>query len=716
VESGEVSSLLVSDLDLPARASNCFRESGIKYLHQLAALTEADLLRLPNFGQKSLVQTRRVLRRYGHRLRTEEENETGTTGNIGSVGTSIDLLELSRRSSGSLKQAGIQRVEQLTRMNAADLLGIANLGRKSLWEIEIALAARGLSLGMERNESEHDLTARSHAHIRTSDEEPDCPPCAVENVPDGNTPSIEVSGYEEGSLPELIVSEYLSRIPTREQAVLRNRVFTRKLTLAQLAKQFNLTRERCRQIEEKLLRTLNKYVRGPDGKAVSLLANLAQAQLGAALPSDSIEGYRASCVRSSQLAEEECRYVVDFVLWAAQYALSEGWWTRVRDLEALSNAALQSRQDERGWLSPAAAREELSHLDIRDEYQEQWISNLGTFVRQDDGWLPVTRTIPDRVEQLLRYFGKPMTSAELLPSSGCESERSLRTRLLSDERFKRTSRHAHFALREWPGLAEYSGITDELVDEISRLGGAATVQHLVKTLSERFGVKPNSVIQYLSAPMFNRTPDGRVIVRGPEEMLQVSADPNACPGLYNIEGLWTVRVEVTSGTLRGSGRVLNPAVAVVLGCQPGQRRVFKSLRDEVVISWPPGSATGPNIGSLKPDAAALSAAIGDYLLLTFRSKAVGVRLLRAKDLANEGPLARLICLIGLSSRLPSSNYWSAIGTAMGLVERSRPLDADDIYAALMRRNEVSLAELVYDQTTASKQGVFESLEGLLGLP
>ena len=236
----------------------------------------------------------------------------------------------------------------------------------------------------------------------------------------------------------------------------------------------------------------------------------------------------------------------------------------------------------------------------------RWILSLDAFKKKDGGWLPILKTIPDRAEQMLRYGGAPMTAAELTELSGCDSERSLRQRLISDGRFKKISRQAHFVLREWPGYVEYSGIAEEIAEEIERQGGAATPQHLIATLAERHGVKPGSVSQYLSAPMFAKTRDGRFIrLRRDDEAFRVSADPNVCPALYKIDGFWTLRVEVTTETLRGSGRLLNPAVAVVVGCQPGERCVFQSLRDAMkVVSWPPGSATGrPNIGSLKPDVA-----------------------------------------------------------------------------------------------------------------
>jgi DNA-directed RNA polymerase alpha subunit len=62
------------------------------------------------------------------------------------VETSIDSLELTVRSANCLKAENIYTVEQLLSHSEQELLRIPNLARKSLIEINLCLARRGLAL------------------------------------------------------------------------------------------------------------------------------------------------------------------------------------------------------------------------------------------------------------------------------------------------------------------------------------------------------------------------------------------------------------------------------------------------------------------------------------------------------------------------------------------------------------------------------------------
>ncbi|MDL2225185.1 DNA-directed RNA polymerase subunit alpha [Eubacteriales bacterium OttesenSCG-928-M02] len=66
--------------------------------------------------------------------------------NDGILDKSIDDLDLSVRSYNCLKRAGINTVEELTRMSEEDMMKVRNLGRKSLEEVQQKLAEVGLSL------------------------------------------------------------------------------------------------------------------------------------------------------------------------------------------------------------------------------------------------------------------------------------------------------------------------------------------------------------------------------------------------------------------------------------------------------------------------------------------------------------------------------------------------------------------------------------------
>jgi DNA-directed RNA polymerase alpha subunit len=65
------------------------------------------------------------------------------------VGTPVDTLELSVRSSNCLKSENIDLLGDLLQKTERDLLSIPNLGRTSLREIKEVLASRGLTLAAE---------------------------------------------------------------------------------------------------------------------------------------------------------------------------------------------------------------------------------------------------------------------------------------------------------------------------------------------------------------------------------------------------------------------------------------------------------------------------------------------------------------------------------------------------------------------------------------
>jgi DNA-directed RNA polymerase subunit alpha len=57
------------DLDLTVRTTNCFVAEGIKTLGDLVKCTYHDLLKMPNFGRKSLKEVRDMLKERGLKLK-----------------------------------------------------------------------------------------------------------------------------------------------------------------------------------------------------------------------------------------------------------------------------------------------------------------------------------------------------------------------------------------------------------------------------------------------------------------------------------------------------------------------------------------------------------------------------------------------------------------------------------------------------------------------
>ncbi len=605
-------------------------------------------------------------------------------------------LQLSVRANNCLTRKDIATIGELVRLTEFELLSWPNLGRRTLTEISDALARYGLRLGMTTGELQFEPAFETVVPRPANDIAPRCALFPIAPV-----------------APEQSLLDYVGSFPTRERAVIRSRIVDCTLTLEQLGAQFDVTRERIRQIETRLRRRLQSFLASPDGQPARDLAKKVRTALGSAFPADSDSLYFSELFSSISSADDRA-LISACLLWIAGPYEKFGTWEVVdRALVSMTLDALLSALDDRGWLSPQAAQEALVRADIRVPHHAEWLRTIG-FLEMDGGWLLRLSNIPDRAEQVLRYRGVPITADELLPLVDCDNVRSLRSRLLEDERFKRTSRQGHFALREWAQYDEYTGIAEEIAEEITRQGGVADTQHLIEVISQRYGVKANSVYQYLSAPMFIKMSEGRVRLRAPDEMKTVRSDPRFCPGLYRVAEQWLLRVKINSETLRGSGRALHPSVAALVGCQPGQRLVFKSPRDEIVVSWPAGSACGPNIGSLRPDVEALGGAVDDYVFLTLGAAEIGVRLLRAADLATASPEVQLALLLGLSRSIPDHQRWHAIAGAIGMRLESSATP-EDVHACLMRRNEVALARLIPMPDSDDPEAIFAQLEGTLGL-
>jgi DNA-directed RNA polymerase subunit alpha len=80
----------------------------------------------------------------------EEETEEKEDDKVSDLlEQSLGIMDLSTRSSNSLKNAGIETLRELVEVKEEDMMNFDNFGKRSLEEIKEKLAELGLSLGME---------------------------------------------------------------------------------------------------------------------------------------------------------------------------------------------------------------------------------------------------------------------------------------------------------------------------------------------------------------------------------------------------------------------------------------------------------------------------------------------------------------------------------------------------------------------------------------
>lgn len=151
---GSLFFMWTDDLELSVRSANCLSNDGIFHVGTLVQRSEAEMLRTPNFGRKSLNEIKEVLAHLGLKLGMEvpdwpPDDLDRLSQRISPFLKRVDDLELSVRSANCLKNDDVFYIGELVQKSEEEMLRTPNFGRKSLNEIKEVLAQLGLHLGME---------------------------------------------------------------------------------------------------------------------------------------------------------------------------------------------------------------------------------------------------------------------------------------------------------------------------------------------------------------------------------------------------------------------------------------------------------------------------------------------------------------------------------------------------------------------------------------
>ena len=144
----------VDQLEFSVRTSLCLKNDDVRFVGDFASKSEAELLRIPNFGRKSLNELKEVLAQIGLHLGQDlpdwpPEDIDSLSQQASKLLARVEDLELSVRSANCLKNDGITYVGELVQRSEAEMLRTPNFGRRSLNEIKEVLAQAGLHLGMD---------------------------------------------------------------------------------------------------------------------------------------------------------------------------------------------------------------------------------------------------------------------------------------------------------------------------------------------------------------------------------------------------------------------------------------------------------------------------------------------------------------------------------------------------------------------------------------
>lgn len=506
------------------------------------------------------------------------------------------------------------------------------------------------------------------------------------------------------SVPKLLARAMMP-ITDRLRGILADRVFVtgRAVTLEIIGEREGITRERVRQIEKKAIAHL-KRLHNAESRPIIRRSKALRERLGAAVPVSASSIDEALIWTTEDFpttGEVDPSFARALLLWlAGPYKARGDWLLADKHLPRLTLGALVDCRTENGLISDDAITEVLTRFEILERYHQEWLNRLRSFLRVDGGVIYFKGTILEKIRALIRYHNRPLTVEEMLEDIGSGSVRSVRQRLVDDPGFWRINKQNQFVIAETPGYDEYTGITDEIIQELEASGGQASFDHLVTKLSRIYGVKESSVAAYLNTPMFTKDDNGIVRVRDAGEGIDVSTDITKTAACYcTHEGTWYWRVQVDKDMARGSGRLIPNAFAQQLGCSVGDKVEVESECGPITLSWPLTSTTGAYIGSLRRALSHYDAEIEDFLFIRAANPEMTFELLRKRSLDEAATdLSKVALLLGCGPTPSDSEALDAITSLLGISSSTDEERHIESRRLLQARGETELAEMIPSPT------------------
>ena len=474
-------------------------------------------------------------------------------------------------------------------------------------------------------------------------------PVALVNLTDLSTPP---------SHPYEMLDQWVEQLEPRSRSIFMARISSHAhgvVTLEDIGASFGVTRERIRQVETKVRRSLDEFLRTDEALLVRWRASTLRRLLGVAAPIHTVE----HLLRAPPGSNDHRDILLNM---AGPYDRDHDWLTLRSAQGNDPTSTILTYVDEVGRIDRDIATSKLTEWGLDATLHERWLSRNSS-VRLFNGQLVLWGTsVSDRLAFALADIGRPATVDEMITHVGEDRSRnSINNALAGDPRLVKVSR-SNWALASWD-LAEYSGIAETIRNLVQESGGSIAVDTLVDQMNKRFGVAEKSTLTYCGAPMF--------VVEGGSLRLRSQHDgpyrydPDLLkhtPGVFYLGPMRLGRLlKVDKNILRGSGTALTLAAACILEVDVSARLSFRNRHgDKVDITFPETSIMGPSIGSVRRIAERLSAKEGDSLTLVLDRSEMTVS----------------ACLTHLKGQSPG---WDVIGRLTGI---ATPVDLDGLAKAL----------------------------------
>lgn len=451
----------IQELRLRTSVKNALLRQGISHVSQLEQLSAGQILRLRGIGVSGLREIKYAIR-LGRPLETSDQGLLAAdvlvrlASHLHLSRVSIKELELSVRVENALDRAGIRTLGDLLGRDVQSVARLRGFGARALEETRQAVDTLATAVQQGGWVSRYGWT--ESREVERTDSAPQhqlqTPPWILgEEVPMSESAP---------SLDECVASLL---VPDRAWELLERRVGPHeRLTLEAVAKQFRLTRERVRQIQQHAVRCLNKRLRQavPALNVLDVEADNARGLSVGTIPFETVlshyqralsrAGWRDVSERSLLRLAVMVRAVCDsgnvaveaewpnssFVICAApppirahsrvasqlrREASEEKAKNRTWTYAELVQAVLQAAGSPLHWREIVARAEELGH---HEKFSAQslfnaMVANPEKFARTGPGTYGLTTLghiavdpYVDIIAGVLRVVGKPLSYGELL--------------------------------------------------------------------------------------------------------------------------------------------------------------------------------------------------------------------------------------------------------------------------------------------------------------
>jgi hypothetical protein len=629
------------------RTHNVLRRSQLETWGSLALVTILDLVTLPNCGAKTIREIMTVA--------IEGWAEAGEDPAVGDDARADDCHPTDTPESRRLEPLRLQLIDSLAMLWAEG--GFATFGE----------VLRAIEAGE---------TPDGYRELRA----------AV-----GTVDLTEVIGL---SRPAPAVWRDLLTFPERERLVLLRRISRgvgERATLADLGAELDVTRERVRQLEQKVLSELDRRLAEPDSAALRhLLARTERVNGEVCTPEErerAIQRLLGPSIRDAGVDPVVALGVARARIGPSTAAAGLLWSaSAIGRLHALEEWA--SSRAGAGPLSRDGFTEILDRLVIPRAHLDVLLLHLR--MRDHDGLIVSWgNTKADHAVAVLSLAGEPMCLEDIRSRVDEDANpRSFANSVQADPRILRVGKDA-YGLRSW-GAREYRGVVDSIEREIDEAGGGIPLARLVERLTADFGVAESSVRAYASDRRFILRAGSILAMREQDDPQPVTRGtrPEETRGAFRIAGVWNLRIEVTHDALRGSGRPLSNGAAEAAGLEPDLSFGVEFDGGSVMFSW---DGRQPTLGSIRPILMDLDCVEGDTLLLPLDGpEPRTARVVRGVDLAAATGIQRLSLEAGAASDGGDEVVRLRIAEALGLPAGA---DLEDIHDRLAGRGDDHLAAL-----------------------